>query len=447
LTEPRLGLAANWRQFALLVAVNALVGATIGLERSIIPSLAKQEFGLDSYRAVLSFIVVFGIAKALANYAAGQLADRVGRKPLLVVGWLLALPVPVLLIWAPSWAWILAANALLGISQGLTWSMTVVMKVDIVGAERRGLAMGLNEFAGYLALAASAVATATIAAEYGLRPWPFVLGGVLVVLGLLSSVLFVAETKVYAASESRSMPAEPVSSREAFGRTTWRDRDLSAVTQAGFVNNLNDGMAWGLFPMLFVASGRSLSEVGWLVATYPAVWGVAQLATGPLSDRWGRKWLIAGGMVLQAVAIAMMPASSQMLVHVGGAVLLGLGTAMVYPTLMAAIADVTHPSWRARAIGIYRLWRDLGYAGGAVLAGVLADAIGLRGAVLAVAAVTLASGVIVAVRMRETWGVTDRSFVMPAPGRTGVAGEGISKKTAGGAYSSEALTGRVQAAR
>jgi MFS family permease len=415
-SEPRLGLGANWRQFALLVAINALVGATIGIERSIIPSLAKQEFGLDSYRAVLSFIVVFGIAKALANYAAGQLADRVGRKPLLVSGWLLAVPVPALLIWAPSWTWILAANALLGISQGLTWSMTVVMKVDIVGAERRGLAMGLNEFAGYLALASSAAATATIAAEYGLRPWPFVLGGLLVILGLLSSVLFVTETKAHAATESKSVALESVSSREAFARTTWRDRDLSAVTQAGFVNNLNDGMAWGLFPMLFVASGRSLGEVGWLAATYPAVWGLAQLATGPLSDRRGRKWLIAGGMILQGVAIALMPASSQMRVHVTGAVLLGLGTAMVYPTLMAAIADVTHPSWRARAIGIYRLWRDLGYAAGAVLAGVLADMIGLAGAVLAVAAVTVASGVVVAVRLRETAAAPARSVALATPG-------------------------------
>jgi MFS family permease len=400
-TEPRLGLTANWRQFALLVFVNALVGGTIGLERSIIPSLAQDEFGLDSYRAVLSFIVAFGIAKALANYAAGLLADRMGRKPLLVVGWLLAVPVPLLLMWAPSWAWVLAANVLLGVSQGLTWSMTVVMKVDIVGPERRGLAMGLNEFAGYLALASSAVLTATVAAHYGLRPWPFALGAVLVALGLLSSLLFVRETHLHAAAESRSVPGDNVSNREAFARTTWGDRNLSAVTQAGFVNNLNDGMAWGLFPLLFAASGRSLAEIGWLAATYPAVWGVVQLATGPASDRWGRKWLIAGGMALQGAAIGVIAASHAVVLHASGAVLLGIGTAMVYPTLMAAIADVTHPSWRARAIGIYRLWRDLGYAGGAVAAGVLADAIGLRGAVWAVAAVTLASGLVVAVRMRE----------------------------------------------
>jgi nitrate/nitrite transporter NarK len=254
-TEPRLGLAANWRQFALLVFVNALVGGTIGLERSIIPSLARDEFGLDSYRAVLSFIVAFGVAKAFANYAAGLLADRMGRKPLLVIGWLLALPVPLLLMWAPTWAWVLAANVLLGVSQGLTWSMTVVMKVDIVGSERRGLAMGLNEFAGYLALAISAVLTATVAARYGLRPWPFAIGGALVGLGLVSSVLFVRETQRHAAAESRAVPGENVSNREAFARTTWRDRNLSAVTQAGFVNNLNDGMAWGLFPLLFAASG------------------------------------------------------------------------------------------------------------------------------------------------------------------------------------------------
>jgi MFS family permease len=400
-TELRLGLAANWRQFALLVFVNALVGGTIGLERSIIPSLAQDEFGIDSYRAVLSFIVAFGVAKASANYAAGLLADRMGRKPLLVIGWLLAVPVPLLLMWAPTWAWVLAANVLLGVSQGLTWSMTVVMKVDIVGSERRGFAMGLNEFAGYLALAGSAVLTATLAAQYGLRPWPFALGAVLVALGLLSSVLFVRETHLHAAVEARALPGENVSNREAFARTTWGDRNLSAVTQAGFVNNLNDGMAWGLFPLLFAASGRSLSEVGWLAAAYPAVWGVVQLVTGPASDRWGRKWLIVGGMSLQGVAIGVIAASHGVVLHASGAVLLGIGTAMVYPTLMAAIADGTHPSWRARSIGIYRLWRDLGYAGGAVAAGALADAIGLRGAVWAVAALTLASGLVVAVRMRE----------------------------------------------
>jgi MFS family permease len=407
-------LRRNRRQFTLLVAVNALVGATIGLERSILPALARDEFGLATYRSLLAFILAFGAAKAFANLAAGLLADRVGRRPLLVGGWILALPVPVLLIWAPSWGWVIGANVLLGLSQGLTWSMTVVMKVDLVGPERRGLAMGLNEFAGYLALAASAAGTAEVAARYGLRPYPFLLGTVIVAAGLLISVLWVGETAGHTAVESALRPERPVSGAEAFARTTFGDPDLSAVTQAGFVNNLNDGVAWGLFPVLFLQSGLTLAEAGWVAAAYPAVWGVAQLATGPLSDNWGRKWLIAGGMALQAAAIAVVALGHSLAAFAAGSVLLGIGTAMVYPTLMAAIADVAHASWRARAIGVYRLWRDLGYVAGALAAGGLADAFGLRSAAGWVAGITFASAVVVALRMSET-----HPFARPRPEPSG----------------------------
>ena len=406
LPAPELGLRENAAQFTLLVVVNAFVGAMVGIERSILPAIAEEEFALAARSAILSFIVVFGVSKALTNYGAGRWSDRVGRKSVLVLGWLVAVPVPFLLMWAPTWNWILFANVLLGVSQGLTWSTTVIMKIDLVGAKKRGLAMGLNEFAGYVALSGSALATGWIAANYGLRPQPFYLGVVFVAVGLALSVLLVRETRHHVAHESKLLASNQdhsvPTSREVFWRTTFHDRNLSSVSQAGLVNNLNDGMAWGLFPLVFVAAGMNLAQVGLLAAIYPATWGFGQLVTGAWSDRVGRKPLIVWGMWIQAAGIAVMTVGHEFAGFVIGAVLLGIGTAMVYPALLAAIGDVAHPSWRASAVGVYRLWRDLGYAIGALLAGMTADAFGLSAAMWLVAAVTFASGIVSAVRMRET---------------------------------------------
>ena len=400
----RLGLRDNAAQFALLVVVNAFVGAMVGMERSILPAIAEQEFHLVARTAVLSFIVVFGVSKALTNYAAGRFADRAGRKRVLVAGWLIAVPVPFMLMWGPSWNWILAANVLLGASQGFTWSTTVIMKIDLVGARRRGLAMGLNEFAGYVAVAASALATGWIAARTGLRPDPFVPGIVFVASGLCLSWLFVRDTSAHVTLESSLVPPAPdgPAVRDVFWRTTWTDRNLSTISQVGLVNNLNDGMAWGLFPLLFANAQMTFDRIGTLAAIYPATWGVAQLLTGALSDRVGRKWLIAGGMWTQAAGIGVVAVSRGFTGFAAGAVLLGIGTAMVYPTLLAAIGDVARPSWRASAVGVYRLWRDLGYAIGALLAGLAADAIGLPGAMSLVAGITLVSGIVAAIRLDET---------------------------------------------
>jgi MFS family permease len=400
----RLGIRANLGQFALLVIVNAFVGAMVGMERSILPAIAETEFRLAAKTAILSFIVVFGVTKALTNYLAGRLSDRVGRKHVLVAGWLIATPVPFLLMWAPNWTWILVANAFLGVSQGLTWSTTVIMKIDLAGAERRGLAMGFNEFAGYLAVAISALATGWLATEWGLRPEPFYLGVAFVTIGLVLSVFVVRETHHHVQTEAKlhaPMPAT-LSQREVFWRATFRDRDLSSVSQAGLVNNLNDGMAWGLFPLVFAAAQMDVGQIGTLAAIYPATWGVAQLVTGAWSDRIGRKWLIVTGMWVQAIGIALVAIAEGFVGFATSGVLLGLGTAMVYPTLLAAVGDVAHPSWRASAVGIYRLWRDLGYAIGAVLAGITADALGITAAIWMVAVVTMASGMVVAVRMTET---------------------------------------------
>jgi len=403
----RLGLRDNAAQFTLLVIINAFVGAMAGLERSILPAIAGQEFHLVARAAVLSFIVVFGITKAVTNYVAGRLSDAIGRKQVLIAGWLVATPVPFLLMWAPAWRWVLIANVLLGVSQGLTWSTTVIMKVDLVGARQRGLAMGLNEFAGYGALAGAALLTGAIAARTGLRPEPFYPGVAFVLIGLALSVLLVRETRGHAVLESnlRRELAHPsdrhTDHADVFWRTTLRDRNLSSVTQAGLVNNLNDGMAWGLFPMLFAAAHLSLDRIGALAALYPATWSIVQLATGALSDRLGRKWLIAAGMWVQAIGIGVVIVSGDFTSYACGVVLLGIGTAMVYPTLLAAIGDVAQPAWRGSAIGVYRLWRDLGYAIGAVLAGVAADRFGLQGAMWLVAAITAASGLIVAVRMQD----------------------------------------------
>jgi MFS family permease len=402
----RLGLRENLAQFALLVIVNAFVGAMVGLERSILPAIAEQEFQLAARTAVLSFIVVFGVAKALTNYGAGRLSDRLGRKHVLVAGWLVAVPVPFLLMWAPTWNWVLFANLLLGVSQGLTWSTTVIMKIDLVGPRQRGLAMGLNEFAGYVAVAASALATGWVAARYGVRPQPFYLGVGFVVVGLALSTFLVRETRHHVSHESAlvgTLPPQGVPTpRQVFWRTTLLDTNLASVSQAGLVNNLNDGMAWGLFPLVFAAAGMNLAQVGMLAAVYPATWGVVQLATGALSDRTGRKPLIVGGMWIQAVGIGVVTLAQAVAGFVIGAVLLGIGTAMVYPTLLAAIGDVAHPTWRASAVGVYRLWRDLGYAIGALLAGVTADAFGLPAAMWLIAALTFVSGLVSAVRMSET---------------------------------------------
>jgi MFS family permease len=401
-----LGLRANAAQFTLLVIVNAFVGAMVGMERSILPAIAEAEFHLVARTAVLSFIVVFGVTKALTNYGAGRLADRFGRKHVLVAGWLVALPVPFLLMWASTWNGILFANVLLGVSQGLTWSTTVIMKIDLVGPKQRGLAMGLNEFAGYAALAASALATGWIAARYGVRPQPFYLGVAFALVGLALSAWLVRETQHHVAHESAlsgPMALDGIPGpREVFWRTTFSNADLSSVSQAGLVNNLNDGMAWGLFPLVFAAARMNLARIGLLAAIYPATWSVVQLATGALSDRTGRKPLIVWGMWIQAGGIGVMTLGSAFGVFVAGAVLLGVGTAMVYPTLLAAIGDVAHPSWRASAVGVYRLWRDLGYAIGALLAGLIADAFGLSAAMWFVAALTFASGTVAAVRMKET---------------------------------------------
>ena len=401
----RLGLRENLSQFALLVLVNAFVGAMVGLERSILPAIAEQEFQLAAKAAILSFIVVFGVTKALTNYFAGRLSDRFGRKGVLVAGWFVASPVPFLLMWAPDWNWVIAANVLLGVSQGLTWSTTVIMKVDLVGPQQRGLAMGLNEFAGYLAVAGSALATGYVAAHYGLRPQPFYLGIAFVAAGLLLSALAVRETRHHVAHEVRHHHAgmgATLGQREIFRRTSLSDRNLSSVSQAGLVNNLNDGMAWGLFPLFFAAAGMSLRQIGMLAAIYPAVWGIGQLFTGALSDRIGRKGLITWGMWVQAAGIAVTALATGFAGFALGGVLLGLGTAMVYPALLAAIGDVAHPEWRASAVGVYRLWRDLGYAVGALLAGFTADRFGLAAALWLVAALTFASGLVTATRMRET---------------------------------------------
>ncbi len=406
MTAIKLGLRENASQFSLLVLVNAFVGAMIGMERSILPQIAQDEFHLASKSAILSFIVVFGITKALTNYLAGHLSDRFGRKHVLVGGWFVAVPVPFMLMWAPDWSWILLANVLLGVSQGLTWSTTVIMKIDLSGSKNRGLAMGLNEFAGYFAVAISALATGWIASHYGIRPAPFYLGIAFVVLGLGLSTFLVRETQHHVALEAKGYSSaaafEKLSAKEIFWRTTIRDRNLSSISQAGLVNNLNDGMAWGLFPLFFAAAEMNLSQIGILAAVYPATWGIAQLFTGAWSDHVGRKWLIVWGMWVQAIGIGVVIVSKAFWGFSAGATLLGIGTAMVYPTLLAAIGDVAHPAWRASSVGVYRFWRDLGYAFGAVLAGIAADAFGLPSAMGLVAGLTFLSGALTAIRMQET---------------------------------------------
>ena len=405
MTERRLGLRENLPQFVLLVVINAFVGSMVGLERTVLPLLGEREFGLTSKTAITSFIVSFGVTKAILNLAAARISERVGRKPLLVAGWCFALPVPFLIIYAPAWWWIDVANVLLGANQALAWSMTVIMKVDLVGPRRRGLALGINEFAGYFAVGVTSWATGYIAAHYALRPQPFYLGIAIAAIGLGLSVLFARETLGHAHLEARAQVhatvARPPSLGHVFVATSIGNASLFAACQAGLVNNLNDGMSWGIYPLFFGAYGLGVEAIGVVKAVYPSVWGVLQVATGPLSDRWGRKGLIGGGMIVQASGIWLTVLVPTYPAWLAGAGLQGLGTAMVYPTLLAAITDHAHPTSRATSLGVYRFWRDLGYAVGALLSGVVADLVGLGAAIHLVAALTLASGVVVAWTMRE----------------------------------------------
>lgn len=401
----RLGLRENLAQFSLLVAVNALVGGMVGQERTVLPLLARRTFALSAFTATATFIVAFGATKALTNVATGALLDRVGRKPVLVAGWLIGVPVPFLLIWAPTWGWVIAANVLLGVNQGMTWSATVVMKIDLVGPARRGTALGFNEAAGYGAVSLTALGTGAIAAHHGLRPAPFFLGIAFAALGVGFSTLFVRETQGHAHQEAATTAAR-ADERDGFGaifaRTTWRDPSLAAVSQAGLVNNAVDGLAWGILPLLFAANGQSVEAIGVLAALYPGVWCVAQLFTGAWSDRVGRKPLITAGMMLQGAALLLVAAATGFTPWAVGAVLIGIGTALVYPTLIAAVGDQAHPTWRATAVGVYRLWRDTGYVVGALIGGAVADLFGLRVAVGAVAVLSLLSGLLVVARMKET---------------------------------------------
>lgn len=392
-----LGLKENWRQFSLLVIVNAFVGGMVGLERSILPQIAEVEFGIAAKTAILSFIFVFGIVKALTNYFAGAFANRVGRKNLLVFGWLFGLPVPFILMFASDWNWIVAANVLLGINQGLAWSSTVVMKIDLVGEKQRGFAMGLNEFAGYLAVAVVAFLTGYIASAYGLRPYPFYIGIGLAGLGLLGSIFLVKDTKHHVAKEQEFSSIPRL--RKPFWETSWRHPNLGSVTQAGLVNNLNDGMVWGIFPILLSGKGFDLAQIGIVTAVYPAVWGIGQLFTGLLADVFPKKWLLFWGMLLQGVALLVFVVAKEMWEYLALSAVLGFGTALVYPTFLATVAENTHPGDRAKSIGIFRLWRDLGYAIGAILTGFLADAFGMNVSIWVVGLLTILSAGVILVRM------------------------------------------------
>jgi MFS family permease len=397
-----LGLRANWQQFALLILINGFVGGMVGIERTVVPLIGAETFKLDSTALITSFIVSFGLVKAFANLVSGQLADSWGRKKVLILGWAFGLPVPFIIIWAPSWGWIIAANALLGINQGLAWSMTVIMKVDLVGPKSRGLAVGLNEFAGYLAVGLTALGTGYLAARYGLRPLPIYLGIGYAILGTILSVWLVRDTRGHVALESASRTAKPqtISFREVFALTSFRDRNLFAASQAGLVNNLNDGMSWGIFPLFFAGFGLGVERIGVLKAIYPVTWGLLQIVTGPLSDRLGRKWLIVAGMWVQAVGLFLTAMTHEFRLWIAASLLLGIGTAMVYPSLIAAVSDASRPEWRARSLSVYRFWRDLGYAVGALGAGLIADAFGFSWAIGTVGVLTFGSGALVAVVMQ-----------------------------------------------
>jgi MFS family permease len=394
----KLGLKENWRQFALLVIVNGFVGGMVGLERSILPQIAEEEFAIAAKTAIFSFIIVFGIVKAITNYYAGALANRFGRKRLLVAGWIVAIPIPLMLMFAPDWNWIIAANVLLGINQGMAWSSTVVMKIDLVGEKQRGFAMGLNEFAGYLAVALIAFLTGYIAGEYGIRPYPFYLGIGLVALGLLGSIFLIKDTRRHVARETTTSTVARL--KNIFWDTTWKDRNLGSVTQAGLVNNLNDGMAWGLFPILLAGKGFSLEQIGIVTAVYPAVWGLGQLFTGKMADRFCKKEMLFVGMFLQALALVFLAWADSMFHFIALSAVLGWGTAMVYPTFLATVAENTHPHDRAKSIGIFRLWRDLGYAIGAILTGLIADLVSIGASILFIGFLTFLSAFIIQYRMR-----------------------------------------------
>ncbi|MCU7550493.1 MFS transporter [Chitinophagaceae bacterium LB-8] len=396
--EIQLGLKENWKQFTLLVIINSFVGGMVGLERSILPKIAEVEFHIAAKTAILSFIVVFGIVKAVANYFTGALANKVGRKNLLIIGWLFGIPVPFILMFAENWNWIVAANVLLGINQGLAWSCTVVMKIDLVGEKQRGFAMGLNEFAGYLAVAVVAFLTGWIASEYGLRPYPFYIGVVLSLMGFFGSLLLVKDTKHHVAAETGSSKIPRLNN--IFWQTTWRDKNLGSVTQAGLINNLNDGMTWGIFPILLASKGFSLEQIGIVTAIYPAVWGVGQLFTGTMADLFCKRNMLFLGMLLQGIVLIALLFATTMFHFIALSILLGWGTAMVYPTFLATVAENTHPQDRAKSLGIFRLWRDLGYAIGAILTGIIADTLGLSASILIIGLLTIASAMIIFYRMK-----------------------------------------------
>jgi len=398
MSEIKLGLKENWQQFTLLVIINAFVGGMVGLERSILPQIAEAEFHIAAKTAILSFIVVFGISKAITNYFTGSWANKVGRKNLLIIGWLIGIPIPFILMYANNWDWIIAANVLLGINQGLTWSSTVVMKIDLVGERQRGLAMGLNESSGYLALAIVAFATGWIASRYGLRPYPFIIGIILSVLGFLGSWLLIKDTRKHVASESvtNSMPRLS----NIFWSTTWKDKNLGSVTQAGLINNLNDGMAWGLFPLVLSAKGFSTPDMAIIIAVYPAVSAFGQLFTGKMADHFCKKKMLYSGMVLQGIALILFARANSFSQYIILASILGVGTAMVYPTFLATIAENTHPEDRAASLGVFRLWRDSGYAFGAILTGIIADTLGTNASIIVIGLLTVFSGVIIFYRMK-----------------------------------------------
>lgn len=393
----KLGIKENWKQFTLLVIINAFVGGMIGLERAILPQIAEIEFHIAAKTAVLSFIIVFGIVKAITNYFTGSLANTFGRKNLLTIGWLFAIPVPFILIYAPNWNWIIIANILLGINQGLTWSSTVVMKIDLVGEQQRGFAMGINEFAGYLSVALIAFFTSWIAENYGLRPYPFYIGIALSVFGLLGSWLFVKDTKHHVNEETQSSTIPIL--KDIFWETTWKNKNLGSVTQAGLINNLNDGMIWGIFPILLFQKHFSMAQIGLITATYPAVWGLGQLVTGKMSDYFCKKNMLFSGMILQGIVLLIIPLADNMLHYIILSITLGWGTAMVYPTFLATIAENTNPLDRAKSLGVFRLWRDLGYAFGAILTGIIADTLGLNASIITIGLLTVASSFIIKLRM------------------------------------------------
>ncbi|TWI80192.1 putative MFS family arabinose efflux permease [Lacibacter cauensis] len=418
----QLGLKENWKQFTLLVIINGFVGGMVGLERSILPQIAEQEFAIAAKTAILSFIIVFGIVKAITNYYTGTLANKFGRKNLLIAGWVIGLPVPFMLMFAPTWGWVIAANVLLGINQGLAWSSTVVMKIDLVGEKQRGFAMGLNEFAGYIAVALVAFLTGWIAGEYGIRPYPFYTGIVLAVLGLLSSIFLIRDTRHHVTQEAATNNIPRL--KNIFWDTTWKNKNLGSVTQAGLINNLNDGMAWGIFPIVLAGKGFSIAEIGIVTAVYPAVWGLGQLVTGAMADKFCKKDMLYTGMLLQAIALVLLIWASTMLQYVLLSAILGWGTAMVYPTFLATVAENTHPQDRAKSIGIFRLWRDLGYAVGAILTGIIADLLNVETAIGFIGILTFISAIIIRYRMHcvnggglkiRTWlkkSVTNRNVIV-----------------------------------